>query len=315
MSVFFKKQGIEAWVWFGRFLPNIRYLDKEYVENKINEFLQREISNFKWQVFMEGYLTGPYVYDDVYKLMRSHYKKAIKNKILPEEIDYRLVQHICIGYLREHELLKEKNKDGSDSLFWKMLEDAEVKEKHDRWMEVPRFFWSLSERRVEERKKDNRDKPSENIKEKVLKFWEWTFKYKEYAKGKLGDDYEKFLAKLADLTIYLDRIDENNKEWLLLSAPYAYKKRHTSFFIEYLPKFKDDDSVRYLGRIFLKVLDNSTPTFRQEDIQLIVERLYKLWQKDKEKYKEIKDDADEICRIYFDRGIYFLNEIYAKYNR
>ena len=314
---FFKRQGVEAWIWFGRYLPNIRYLDGKYAEDKIKEFLEYEISDFRWQAFMEGYLSGPYVYDNIYEPMRPHYLKAIENKVFSEDTDYRLVQHICIGYLRGHELLEKKNVNGSDSLFWKMLDDAGVKEKHDRWIEVARFFWDISERRVEERKKDERDKPSEDIKEKVLRFWEWTFDNQEYIKEKLGEDYEEFLAQLADLTIYLDRMNEKNKEWLMLSAPYAYKERHTGFFLEYLTKFEDDDSVKRLGKIFLKILEsseNTTPTYRQEDIQLIVERLYKLWQKDKEKYKEVKEDADEICNTYGRRGIYFLKDLWAKYN-
>ncbi len=312
---FFERQGIEAWIWFGRFLPNIRYLDEEYAKKKIKEFLEEyNVKDFRWKVFMEGYLTSPYVYDDIYKLMRPHYLRAIENKVLPEDIDYRLVQHICIGYLRGYELLERKNKDGEDSLFWKILEDAGVKEKHDRWLEVINFFWSISERRVEGRKKDDRNKPSVDIKEKVLRFWGWTFDNQDYIKEMLGEDYEKFLAKLANLTIYLDRIDRKNKEWLLLSAPYVYKERHARFFIEYLTKFKDDNSVKHLGEIFLKILENSTPIYRQEDIQLIVERLYKLWQRDKEKYKEIKEDADEICNTYGRRGVHFLKELYMKYS-
>ena len=313
---FFERQGIEAWIWFGRFLPNIRYLDKKYVEDKINEFLEYDTKDFRWQAFMEGYLTGPYVYDDIYKLMRLHYLRAIKNKVLSEEIDDRLVQHICIGYLRGYELLEEKNVNGRDSLFWKMLmlENAGAKEKHERWLEVVRFFWEISERRIEERKKDGKGKISEDREKKILRFWEWTFNNQEYIKEKLGEDYEKFLARLAELTIYLDRIDEKNKEWLMLSASYAYKEYHTSFFIEYLTKFEDDDSVKHLGKVFLKILENSTPTYREEDIKLIVERLYKLWQKNKGKYKEIKEDADEICNTYGRRGIHFLKDIWVKYN-
>ena len=314
---FFERNGIEAWLHFGLYLPNIMYLDKRYVEEKVSEFLKYDVSDLRWQGFMEGYLSSRYVYDDAYELMRAHYEKAIENKVLSEDVDYHLVQHICIGYLRGHEVLKGKNSDGKDSLFWKILDDADEREKHDRWIEVVRFFWSISARRIEERRKEEKEAPSDEVKKKILEFWEWVFNNREYVKGKLKEDYEKFLAKLADLTVYLDKIDEKSKDWIMLSAPYVYGKRHVSFFIDYLTKFQDDESLKYIGKIFLKILkspENTTPTYRQEDIQLIIERLYKLWQRDKEKYKEVKDDADEICNTYGRRGVYFLREVWDKYN-
>lgn len=87
------------------------------------------------------------------------------------------------------------------------------------------------------------------------------------------------------------------------------------FFIEYLTKFEDENSVRRIGEIFLKVLENSTPTFRQEDIHLIVKRSYELWKKNPQKYGKVKTDANNICVTYGRRGIHFLKDTWAEYNR
>ncbi|MFH1191045.1 MAG: hypothetical protein V1670_02465, partial [Candidatus Omnitrophota bacterium] len=78
------------------------------------------------------------------------------------------------------------------------------------------------------------------------------------------------------------------------------------FFIEYLTKFDDEESVKRIGKIFLKVLETATPTFRQEDIQSLVERLYKVGEKD----IVIKAGADNICNTYGRRGIHFLKDLF-----
>ena len=124
----------------------------------------------------------------------------------------------------------------------------------------------------------------------------------------MGESYGSFLSRMAELTIWLDTIDETKEKWLLLSAPYIEIQHRSAFFIEYLTKFDDEDSVKRIGRIFLKVLETATPTFRQEEILLIVDRLYKIGEKD----AAIKADADSICNTYGRRGIHFLKDLFYK---
>ncbi|MCK4859921.1 MAG: hypothetical protein KAS87_05125, partial [Candidatus Omnitrophica bacterium] len=83
------------------------------------------------------------------------------------------------------------------------------------------------------------------------------------------------------------------------------------FFMEYLTKFEDDKSVKRIGKIFLKVLEGTTPTFKQEDIQLIVKRLYDLGKKD----LDVKKDADDICNTYGRRGIHFLKDLFYEHQQ
>ena len=113
---------------------------------------------------------------------------------------------------------------------------------------------------------------------------------------------------MSELTIWLDKIDETTEKWLLLSGPYIEIQHRSAFFIEYLTKFDDENSVKRIGKIFLKVLKTATPTFRQEEIQLIVERLYSVGEKD----PLVKVDADNICNTYGRRGIHFLKDLFYK---
>jgi len=301
--------GIDGYIWLGCYLPQMKYLDSDFTVGKITYFATPDAPAFEWQMFMEGYLTGARVYKDLYTLMKPNYEKALASTVFKGRADERLAEHICIGYLQFGESLSKNNDYGQPSLFWKMLDGAGTDDNRSRWEDVAGFFWSISGRRLKKDEKDEQEEePSEETKNKVIAFWEWTFRERESVKTKLGESYGSFLSRMAELTIWLDKIDEVKEAWLLLSAPYIEIQHRSAFFIEYLTKFDDDDSVKRIGRIFLKVLETATPTFRQEEIQLIVDRLYKIGEKD----AAIKADADNICNTYGRRGIHFLKDLFYK---
>lgn len=310
----FLGKGIEPYTWLGRYLPNIKYLDAEYAKRKIEEISKLDVADKKWRSFMEGYLFGAYVYDYIYKLMSDHYLKALKGMPFEKEGDRRLVQHIALGYLRNLESLEQKNSNGQESLFFKMLADTDTPEKRNRWIEVANFFWSMASKNTQKGTPDDKEKISGEMKEKILNFWAWTVEDKENVKARLGEDYASFLGRMADLTILLPKIDEKNEEWLMLSAAHIEERRHMTFFIDYLARFEDAESLKRIGKIYLEVLKGTTPTFRQEDIQLIVKRLYDLAIKteDPKIKRDVKTDADNICNTYGRRGVHFLKELYEK---
>lgn len=299
--------GIDGYIWFGCYLPQMKYLDESYRLEKINSFAQKNSSDFEWQMFMEGYLTGASVYKELYLLMRPNYLKALGSSVFNGRADERLVEHICIGYLQLDEALTQNNADGQPSLFWKMLNEVDADDKRGRLENVAGFFWSISGRSLKKEKESQED-PSEDFKNKILAFWKWTVEKQELIKNKLGEKYSSFLSRMAELTIWLDKIDAAVEEWLMLSAPFIEIEHRSAFFIEYLTKFDDDESIKRIGKIFLKVLKSTTPTFKQEEIQVIVERLYKLGEED----ATVKQDADNICNTYGRRGIHFLRDLFYK---
>lgn len=299
--------GVEAYIWFGSYLAQMKYLDEEYTKNKIQHFTQKDSGDFEWQMFMEGYLTGATkVYPEVYSLMRTNYVKALASKTLGEQTNRRLVEHIALGYLYYGESLDENNADGGPSLFWKMLAEANNIGKKDRWLKVASFFWSFTGRTISKEGKDSKKEIEEEIRKKIMEFWAWTFDKQDFVKANLGNDYNSLLGQMAELTILLDKIDEVAERWLLLCAPYIDLHHGATFFIEYLTKFDDEESIRRIGKIFLKVLENTTPTFRQENIESIVRRIYD---------KGDRSDADAICNTYGRRGIHFLKPLWEEYQK
>jgi hypothetical protein len=296
----FFESGIDAYIWFGDYLPQINYLDPDYTKNKVAEFADKDAGDHNWQMFMEGYLYGAQVYGDLYCLMRPHYAKAIQNDVFGEKIDQRLVEHIALGYLHFGEMLQEKNADNTDSLFWKLLLGEAAPNRKERWLKVPGFFWSITA-------------PPENSKEqfndRTISFWKWTYDERERVKAILGDSYSSFLSKMSTLTSVLGKIDSENEKWLLLSAPFIdieNIEHNSSFVLERFTKFEDTESIARIGKIFLKILENTTPGFDEVHIKLIVERMYK---------NGSREDADAICNTYGRRGIHFLKSLWEEFQK
>jgi hypothetical protein len=294
--------GIDAHILFGSYLPQMNYLDPDYTKEKIQAFIQKSSDDFEWKMFMEGYLINSKVYQDLYHQMRANYFKALENKIFSEEIDRRLVDHICLGYLNSDEHLPSPNNDEQDSLFGKMLLEANVLDKRERWLEVVNIFWAQTNRSLQ----DIEEKISENIRNKVLKFWAWTFENQNLVETNLTEDYHSFLGKIAVFIIFLDKIDEEKEKWLLLCAPHIVPYHSATFFIEYLTKFDDEESIKRIGNIFKKILENTTPDYKKENIELIIRRIYK---------KGNPVDADSICGTYGRQGLHFLRSIWDEYHK
>ncbi|MBW1854521.1 MAG: hypothetical protein JRJ00_07550, partial [Deltaproteobacteria bacterium] len=86
---------------------------------------------------------------------------------------------------------------------------------------------------------------------------------------------------------------------------------NSPFFIESLDELKDKgdkfESARYVGKIFLKMLNVFTPDYVEKHIRSIVEFLYEL------KDEETTNSANKICNICGSRGQEFLRDIYEKY--
>jgi len=287
---------IESYVWLGSYLT-IFYLllDKNWTEEQIKQISSKKARI--WEAFMQGYLHSNKINGDLYRLMRSYYEKGIEYKFKEEHSSERLVQHICLVYLQGIEKIKDK-----DGLLRKIL---------DKWdlfqiKEVIGWFWMQRDSimgPIEEKKKTEKAVRMEKMRELIIDFWRWVYqnKYKEIEQLK-GEDKE-ILSELSKLTVFLKKIDGENYEWLRLSAPYIHVDFNVPFFIKYLDNLKDKDknAGKYVGKIFLKILENSTPDYDQKDIRSIIKYLCD---------SDFKKSAKEICDTYGKRGYEFLRDIY-----
>jgi len=228
--------------------------------------------------------------------MRLHYQYGLSFGLKDKRNQEHLVQHICIGYLRDYERL-----DDPSSLFKKIIDEW----KPDQIKEIIGFFW-MQRYYLEVSSDEN-----QRTKEKIISFWRKIYeRYKGKDEKSLSQEDKKILSSVSRLAVFLPKIDTESYDWLTLSAPYVHEDFNSTFFIEYLDKVKDKDdskeTAKYIGKIYLMMLEKITPDYDKKHIRSIIEFLYN---------SGAQENANRICNIYGSRGQEFLRDIYEKNNK
>lgn len=288
-----KKKSIEGFTNLGRYIPNFYYLNKDWIVEKIKA-LENETGSKSWEAYIDGYLSIGRVYDEPYDLMRAHYEYGLFIHNVKEMRNREhLIQHICIGYLRGHEKL-----DDPKSLFRKLVDEW----KPDQIREVIGFLW-MQRDYLKESTEDN-----EKMRGKIIDFWRLLYEnYKGEDEGSLTREDKQILSAVSKLSTFLSKIEPESFEWLMVSAPYVHEDFNSPFFIEYLDELKDkgdrSETAKYIGDVYLKMLEKITPDFDQEHIRSVTVFLYDAG---------ATDSANKICNTYGARGQEFLRDIYEK---
>ncbi len=295
-----KNEIVESYNWLGRYLLYFYYLDKDWTKNQIGQISPKKEQN--WEAFMQGYLYSNKINGNLYKLMRMHYEKAIDYEFKEKHSSERLVQHIALVYLQGDEKINDSN-----GLFRKLLDEwnpLQIKE-------VIGWFWmqrDLIRGPIKEKKKTEEMVRFEKMRERIVDFWRWIYENKYKEKEQFREEDKEILSELSKLAVFLEKIDCGNYEWLKLSAPYIHVDFNAPFFLKYLNNLKDKDKYagEYIGKIFFKILNNTTPDYDQKDIRSIVEYLY---------ISDLINYADDICDKYAKKGFEFLRDIYEKHHQ
>jgi len=275
------ESSLEFSVTLGKYLADLYWLDKKWVTDNLNKIFPKN-NDTHWKAAFTGYLFYfSVVYKDLYFLLRKneHYAKAIKTEFSDSHITEQLVQHICIGYLKDWEKLEDK-----ESLIFQLIENKNI----NQLSVIVNFFWML------------RDKLVDKIKIKVKPLWKML--YELIRQNEENPKYQKLISNLSKWLSLIDEIDDEIFEWLKLSAKYVDRDYNTRFFVEYLLKHASETPAK-VGKIYIEMLNANIyyPDYKEEDIRETVRLLY-----DKNK----KEIADRICNLYGAKGFEFLKDIY-----
>ncbi len=275
---------LEFSVLMSRYLPNLLWLDRDWVTQDINKLFPKRDTKH-WNVAMQGYLFNQRVYNDVYKLLKenNHYLKGLEEEFEDERVREYLIQHICVGYLRGIE-----NLCGSDSLFSRLLTEWEEKDIR----EIISFFWGHRDMQLED-----------EIRERILKFWQ--FCCNKLKEKELTEEDNSILSDINLLAVFLKNLKNGKKDWLLQSIPYVNKNHHSDFLLEYLDLLTEENSYE-VCEIYLRMLDYTVPSYDKENIKSIIIKLYAQGQ---------KECSNKICNIYGSLGYEFLRPIYEEHNK
>lgn len=273
------EDSLDFYVVLGEFLPNLYYLDKEWVINNIDKIFPKENETY-WQAAFTGYLFySSTVYTHLYKLLsqNGHYKKALNINFDDDHITERVAQHICVAYLEDWEKLGDNN-----SLISQLINNNDTKQ----LSAIISFFWM------------QRDHATDRIKNKIKPLWKCLFTCFKTNQDK--DDFQKLISDISKWLVLVDTIDENVFEWLKLSVKYIERNFSSPFFIEYL-LIHAEKSPKKVAYLFIKMLNQGFyPDYKKEAIEKIIRILNSQNQ---------KENAIKVCNLYLNKGFEFVRPI------
>ena len=286
----------DAYTILGRALANFLYLDEGWVVEKIKGY--EKLEDKAWAAFMTGYLSSEHVYERLFALMNSHYRRAIPFEFEESRVKESLSQHIAVGYLRAYDDLDV------DGLLCKFLQTAKP-------VDIERligFMWMQREREDETNLGDTpeiierKNQWLQTITPRIIKLWRHI--YESYQSNNAWDKkYAIVNSELAKLAVFLKEIDEENFKWMSYSASYLSSDVDASFFIEYLTHLKDKGDIKNnpelltnnakrIGAIWEQMLEGFTPDYKLENVQAILQFIK----------KHDKELAAKLFEAYVQRG-------------
>lgn len=262
----------------GDYLPHLRFLDKEWVDSNFNKIFPMENEDL-WEIAISGYfLYSSTVYTDIYEEFKQygHLDKALKHKFKSDEIQQKIIQHICIMF----------NSSKDDETIFDAIESKD----QESILELIRFMWQVDRKNI-----------TEEARTKIFGLWQ---KIYEVFREDDSSGAQAIFSTLSKWFVFIDTIDEEILPYLKLTAKYTEKNHNSYFIVEELERLVKNNP-KYVGELYVEMLTNDIfPTYKQEQIENTIELMYKLGE---------KDNAKMICNLYRKRGIYFLNEISKRY--
>lgn len=267
----------------GQFLPNIHYLDENWMIQNFNKLFPLD-SKTNWSAAISGYFfhqRGPNRIH--FKLFKegSHLLEALSNGLIVGESRNSLIQQICTAYLYEFESI-EIDKDIIKALINSENESV--------LSSLIYFFWSP------------RFPFEKKVIPKIRPLWMALFDRAIQMKSKEIDSF--ILSGCCKWLNSIEEIDNELYEIILTSAPYINQRDRYSV-LESLSKHINNYPEK-VGNILVELFKNEASyDISRGKLHEMVENLYE---------KDYKAIADKICLIHGEHGFHFLRSLYIKYN-
>ncbi len=266
---------------FGQYIPNLRYLNKEWTLMQLPVIFDKT-NRKKWICAMEGYGYNNSIYKDVYTVLRdeSHFKSALDIEELDHHTKEKIIQNILVAYFQGDERID----DHVGILRW-LLDRRNKEELH----QIIWFVWTL------------RSAEGTPPTAKILALWK---SISDLANPEI-DDGRALLSKLSMWSVFITEFDAQVMELLKKVAPFIEKEHNAYILIEELKKFVDKHP-QEVADIFLAIMGGCAPTYQQEDVEFLLNKLFQYG-------LPVRDKVNAIVDAYVERGIEFPASIRAKY--
>ena len=261
----------------GEYLSHIRFLDREWIEENMDNIFPIEQDTL-WQAsFMSHMASATMVYQKDYEYFRDngHFEKALQYDWQDDHVQKKVLHFIVIAYMSDFD---------EDTVF-QIIQKKDLENN----LEIIRFIWHLYRDKLDEKR------------DFIYKLWDTIY---NLYKDDDNDDMQQIFSTLSKWFVFVKKIDDTNIEWLKRSGQWTEINYNSYFLIEQLLRLVEQNA-KYVGSIYLEMLHHNVyPTYKEEDIVAIVEKMFE--------FGEVTQ-ARGVCNKYASAGIYFLNEVNRKF--
>lgn len=194
------------------YLHNFFYLSPEWVERNLTVIFDQ--NNYqRWICAMQGYSYVTTLHPGVYRYLRDNgdFIKALDDDNLKDRVDERYIQFITLAYLNGDEDL-----ENTDSLIRLMIARNKPHELH----QIIWFLWTF------------RDAIDAVLRSRVFALWSRFMALIDFD-TKQG---KKLASQLCHWAVFVDKMDDVRKKWLLAISPYAEEDHNAHDLLESLAK-------------------------------------------------------------------------------
>lgn len=262
-------------------LPNFLYMSKDWVlANLENIFDQKNYQ--KWLCAMQGYAFVGTVYEEIYNHLKEndHFVRALDDENLKEKVNEKIVQNIAIAYINDFEKLEDEK-----SLIHQLL----VRRKHLELSQLIWFLWTL--------RKDG----DEKIRVKIFELWSRILAVIDTSTR----EGKQLASKLCDWVIFIDEVNETNKNLIVAVAPFAEESYNTWKLLESIARISKMQPLEAY-EIWLYLLQGGRPDYPEEPIRTTLANLV---QQGADGVRKAKHIVDQYIRGGNERPSQWLREI------
>jgi hypothetical protein len=269
----------------GRYLPNLLFIDKEWVNKNINSIFSISDNNL-WLLTMRGYLfNSTTIFHDIYILLKqnNHLFKAIHTDFNDKDINSNIIQQICVAYINNSETLADNT-----SLMKEVISNGNCEQLN----EVINYIWARSEHIIEKSLHENIDILLTAI----------------YSRLKKMDDYKAqnvLMSAMTSWIVFINKFDSNNYKIFMDLTTHSTDDYNSSDIVEGLSKIVNN-SPKEVADILINIIkyNEKYPFYDEEAVLKIVDTL---------KLNNYETEMTEICNRLLQKGMFPYNNILNKY--
>jgi len=247
-----------------RLLPNFLYMSSDWLLSNLKIIF--DLNNYKrWLCAMDGYAYVNRVYLEIFDFLKSegHYLRALDDENLDDKVKDKTIQNIAVGYVSDFESLDDERS---------LIHQIVIRKKYLELSHLIWFLWTFHKY------------SDAKISAKILDLWRSILPRVDVS----THEGRHLSAKLCDWIVFIDEVNDRNRDLILHVAPYADEGHQSYDLLRRLAEFSEKQPLEAYA-IWLRALERARPDYPPEAIQTIFTNLLKLGLEGNRKAKEIVD--------------------------